>query len=280
LKALNLIFLPLLLSAVTIEEKTLEEQSFKNKLHLPKGLGLHTDLAYNSYLIELHSSEVDSAIDYDVLEATLGLSYAYDKWLFGMYGKFLLKELESNMFVVTSQSPLNNHAQIDKNEFGLYVNYTLQENSHDAWRLNAIYRYASLDAFDAYRSFLDYNSHFKYQTNGLAFSLQYQRKVFEKGLLFANAGLLYSQAKVKMSESVNGQSQDSFVNDTVKALGSKFSFGYQHSYAQKLSLHIRTDVWRQNFERLAVTSQVGDSLPKASLKEQSYSTYMGLAWRF
>jgi len=71
---LYIFYLPLSLFAVSETEKFWETQSFKNKLDIPKGFGLHMDLAYSSYLIELHSSEVDSAIDYDVLEATIGAS--------------------------------------------------------------------------------------------------------------------------------------------------------------------------------------------------------------
>ena len=275
-----LYFLPMSLLAVSKTEKFWEIQSFKDKLAIPKGSGLHMDLAYSSYLIELHSSEVDSAIDYDVLEATIGVSYAHDRWLIGTYAKFLVNELESNMFVVSTQSPLNNHARIEKNEFALYVNYALKENEIDAWKLNVIYRYAVLNALDSYVSFLNYSSHFKYETHGLALSLAYQRKVFEKGVLFGSIGLLYSRANVEMSESINARLQDSFIEDTVNSFSSKVSLGYQYEYRKNLALHVRVDAWGQKFDGLEVSSRVGDSLPSASLLEESYTTYLGLAWRF
>jgi len=274
---LSLLIIPLFLEAVTQNEKYWEEQSLKG---IPKGLGIHTDLAYSSYLIELHSSEIDSAIDYDVLEASLGFSYVYGKWLFGTYGKFLIDELQSNMFVVTTQAALNDQAKIDKDEFAFYLQYTLEENEKESWGVNGIYRYASLDASDSYDSFFSYVSYFKYQTDGLALSLAYQRKVFETGIFFTNVGLLYSKAKVTMSESINGQSQDSFVEDSVYALGAKISMGYQYNYSKNLSFHLRTDAWKQKFDRLNVSSRVGDTLPSASLKEESYSTYIGMALRF
>ncbi|CAA6798853.1 MAG: Unknown protein [uncultured Sulfurovum sp.] len=273
-------FLLLCLLSLGLNAEINEDRFFKDLSSKVEGMGIHADLGYSSYLIELHSSEMDSAIDYDVLEATLGFSYVYDRWLLGTYGKFLVDEVQSNMYVVTTQSPLNDQARIDKEEFGLYVNYTLLENEKESWGLNGIYRYASLNASDTYDSFFHYVSYFKYQTDGLAFSLAYQRKVFEKGMLVANVGTLYSRAKVDMSESINGQFQDSFVDDSVNALGLKIALTYKYEYSKNLSLHLRTDAWKQKFDSLTVSSRVGDTLPSASLKEESYTTYVGVAWRF
>ena len=272
-----LLFVPLFLEAVSTNEKYWEEQSFEN---IPKGLGLHGDLGYSSYLIELHSSEINSAIDYDILEATVGFSYVDGQWLIGAYGKFVVDEVQSNMYVVTTQTPLNNHAKIEKDEFALYVNYTFLESEKESWGLNTIYRYANLNTSDVYTSFFKYVSYLQYQTDGLALSLAYQRRVLEKGILLGQVGLLYSKANVNMSESIDGHFQDSFVDDSVKSLGLKVSLAYKYEYSKKLSLHFRTDAWKQKFNSLNVTSHVGDTLPSASLKEESYATYFGMAWRF
>ena len=61
--------------------------------------------------------------------------------------------------------------------------------------------------------------------------------------------------------------------------------GYHHVVNRgvnrsNLSLHLRTDAWKQKFDSLNVLSRVGDTLPSASLKEESYNTYFGVAWRF
>ena len=277
LLALYLLLLPLLLHSVTSTEKYWEEHPFTNT---PKGWGIHTDFGYSSYLIELHSSEMDAAIDYDVLEATLGLSYLYDRWLWGIYGTFLLDEVKSNTYVVTTKASLNDRATIDKNEFALYLNYRFFEGEDSSWGVNTIYRYAHLHAIDAYGKFYHYRSHFSYQTEGVACSLGYRKKLFERGALVTHLGVLYSRAGVKVSESVNGHPQDSFVDDGLNTLGRKVSFAYQHHYTKNLSLHLRTDFWKQKFNHLNVTSHVGDLLPSATLKEESYSTYLGMAWRF
>jgi len=270
----------LILLSLSLNAQNNEERFFKDKNAHADGFGLHSDVGYSSYLIELDSSELNSAIDYDVLEFTLGSTYSYEQWMFGLYGKFLLKELNSNMFVVTTQQKLGDQANIDKEEFGLYANYTLSQKENDAWRVNFIYRYSSLEAKDRYKEFNVYQSTFDYETQGVALSLVYAQTLNDKSSWFAQAGLLYSRAKVQLSESVNTQLQDSFVDDTAHALGGKVSLGYSYALSNQLFLTLRTDAWRLNFGELNVGSRVGDTLPKAKLKEQSFSTYTGLSWRF
>jgi len=273
-------YILLILLSLSLNAQNNEERFFKDKNAHADGFGLHSDIAYSSYLIELDSSELNSAIDYDVLEFTLGSTYSYEQWMFGLYGKFLLKELNSNMFVVTTQQKLGDQANIDKEEFGVYANYTLIQKENDAWRVNFIYRYSSLEAKDSYKEFNVYQSVFDYKTQGVALSLVYSQTLNDKGSWFAQAGLLYSRAKVQLSESVNTQVQDSFVDDIAQALGGKVSLGYSYALSNQLFLTLRTDAWRLNFGELNVGSCVGDTLPKAKLKEQSFSTYTGLSWRF
>ena len=270
----------LILLSLSLNAQNNEERFYKDKNAHADGFGLHSDIAYSSYLIELDSSELNSAIDYDVLEFTLGSTYSYEQWMFGIYGKFLLKELNSNMFVVTTQQKLGDQADIDKEEFGVYANYTLSQKENDTWRVNFIYRYSSLEAKDSYKEFNIYQSTFDYDTQGVALSLVYAQTLNDKSSWFTQAGLLYSRAKVQLSESVNTQLQDSFVDDTAQALGGKVSLGYSYALSNQLFLILRTDAWRLNFGELNVGSRVGDTLPKAKLKEQSFSTYTGLSWRF
>jgi len=273
-------YIILILLSLTLNAQNSEERFFKDKNAHADGFGLHTDVGYGSYLIELDSSELNSAIDYDVLEFTLGTTYSYDRWMFGMYGKFLLKELNSNMFVVTTQEKLGDQAKIDKNEFGLYGNYLLSEKESDSWRVNFIYRYSALTAHDSYNDFYSYGSSFDYTTQGLALSLLYGHSISKKASWFAQVGLLYTQAEVEMSELVNGYLQDSFVDDRADAWGSRGSIGYVQQLNQRLFFILRADGWRLDFGKLKVSSRVGDTLPKAQLKEQSFSSYAGLSWRF
>ena len=273
-------FYYLWLFSLMVHAENYELKYFKDKSHIAQGIGIHSDLGYSSYLIELHSSEIDSAIDYDVLEFTLGASYSYDKWLFAFYSKFLVNEIESNMYVLNSKKLLNNHAQIDKNEFAIYGNYTFYNTEVDRWNINLIYRYASLDAVDSYHSFLDYRSDFSYQTDGLALSLSYLKQLTQQDTLLLNGGVVYNQVKVHIVESVNGELQDSFVNDTGAAIGRKISIAYNRKMTNHLSLTVRFDGWKHKFNKLNVSSRVGDHLPSARLKEESYSSYAGFGWRF
>lgn len=270
-----ILLLPFLLSAENYEEKF-----YKDSTHRVKGWGIHADVAYSSYLIELDSSEMNAAIDYDVLELTLGTSYTYEEYIFGAYTKVLLKELQSNMNVVTTQAPLADHANIEKKEFAFYMARMLKESKNSSWHLNAIYHYALLEALDNYRAFYNYESEFDYATQGVALSLVYSQKLSEEASWFVNTGLLYTQAEVKMSERINADSQDGFVNDKARALGLKLSLGYNHQLSEHLFVNFRTDAWKLNFGELEVTSSVGDTLPKAKLREQSFSNYLGFTWRF
>jgi hypothetical protein len=273
-------YIILILLSLTLNAQNSEERFYKDKTAHADGFGLHTDVGYGSYLIELDSSELNSAIDYDVLEFTLGATYSYDRWMFGCYGKFLLKELGSNMFVVTTQEKLGDQATIDKNEFAFYANYSLVEKEFDSWRVNFIYRYSMLSAYDSYNDFYSYSSSFDYTTHGLALSLLYNHSLSKKHSWFTQVGVLYTQAKVEMSESVNGYLQDSFVDDRAKAWGGRGSIGYVQLLNKQLFFILRVDGWRLDFGKLKVSSRVGDTLPKAQLKEDSFSSYMGLSWRF
>ena len=144
-----ILLLPLIVSAENYEEKYL-----KDKTYHPSKVAIHTDLGYSSYMIELHSSEIDSAIDYDILEFTLGASYSYDEWMWGAYSRFVIDELSSNMSVSGKNKSLGDKADIDKGEYAIYTNYTIKESQNDAWRVNAIFRVSSLDARDSYLSSL------------------------------------------------------------------------------------------------------------------------------
>ena len=273
----------LLLSSISNAKDSIldyENIFYKNRDYISQGFGIHVDIGYSSYLIELDSSELNSAIDYDVLEFTLGFSYQYDRWIYGLYSKFLINELNSNMCVTTTKKSLNDIAYIDKSEFALYLNRKLIEFQNSSWSINFIYRYSSLDSIDSYHSFHNYRSQFDYQTDGLALSLVYNQTISEKGSWFINGGVLYTLARVKCLEYINNSVQDSFVDDSSHAIGERLSIGYNYQLSDKLFINIRVDGWRLNFNKLSVSSHIGDSLPKAELKERSVSSYGGITWRF
>jgi len=264
----------LIVHAENYELKYLKDASSK-----PEGYGIHADIGYGSYLIEVDSSEMNLAIDYDILEFTLGSSYTYDSWSAGFYGKFLFDGLTSNMYV-NGRSKLNNQTKIKKDEFVFYLNHTVKKREMDFFKLNLVYRYASLDAIDRYNSFYNYRNDFKYETDGWAFSLMYGIKLSEKDILLLSGGLVYSRAKIKIENFIEQELQDLFIDDTVDSIGYKIFMAYSRKLSNSLSLDVRFDGWQHDFKKLKVSSQVGDYLPFARLKEELYSSYMGFTWRF
>jgi hypothetical protein len=257
-----------------------EERYLKDDTYITKGLGLHSDLGYSTYQIELKSSELSSAIDYDVLEYTLGLSYVYGEWMFGGYSKFLVDEVHSNMFISSSHRALNNRADITKRESVFYLNHTLLRQAQESLKVNLLYRQSTLKAGDTFLSFYHYWSYFEYETKGVALSLVYSNKLSKYGFWFVNGGVLYTEAQVKISEMVENRRQDVSIEDTQDAMGVKIAMGYSYNLSAHLTFNLRADGWRLDFHKLDVRSLVGDRLPLAGLKEQSITTYMGLSWRF
>ena len=261
-----------------LQAQNSEERYFKDKSHIPQGFGIHSDVGYSTYQVEIDSSELHSAIDYDVIELTMGLSYVYGRWMWGLYSKLLLDELKSNIYL--PQKSFDNQALIDKKESVLYLNYRIFEEENQSWRLNLLYRESRLNAKESLSTFYAYRSHFNYQTKGVALSLVYGQKISEESSYFFNIGVLSTQAKLEINEQIENKPQDVYIDDKSHAFGFKLTAGYNHQLSSQWILNLRADVWRLNFNRLDVASLVGDQLPKASLKEESFSSYLGLTWRF
>ena len=270
-----LFFLALGLNAQNFEDKFYRDSSF-----ISKGFGIHNDLAYSSYLIEIDSSEIDAVIDYDLLEYTLGVSYVYGSFMSGMYMKLLVDEIQSNIYLSSTQKRLGDRSNIDKNEFSFYLNYHFLREEKSSWSLNLIYRESIFDAKDSYDSFHHYSSYFYYKSKGLALSFVYANAFLEKNSYFISAGVLYSQARVQVNESVDSIVQDAFIEENSHAMGLKVALGYNYNFSKNLIFNLRTDAWWLKFSKLNVNSKVGDTLPKARLKEESISSYLGFTWRF
>jgi len=273
MRQIIIVLLPLLLCAENYEEKY-----YKDKNHHPSKIAIHSDLGYSSYMIELHSSEIDSAIDYDILEFTFGASYSYDDWMWGIYSKFVVDEFGSNMIINQTDRGLGDRAEIDREEYSIYSNYTLKESDSDAWRVNGVFRVSSLDAVDSYYSYNYYSSFFSYRSQDVALSLVYSQKKENNrdSSWFINGGVLYSKVQVEMQESINSKLQDSFVDDSSFAFGAKLSMGYNYRVFSNLFFTLRADYWQSDFKKLDVKSRVGDTLPRATLREKIYSIYMGV----
>jgi len=197
-----------------------------------------------------------------------------------MFNKFLLNEIQSNMYIISSNNKFNERTNIDKEEFGLFLTYTLLSNSIFNWKINMVYRESLFDAQENYSTYHQYASFFHYKTEDIALSSFYSYFLTQKSFLFSSFGLMYSRVNIETSESVDGKFQDSYIDTNTKALGAKLGIGYNYNYSNNLTFTFNIDAWRLNFDTLDVASRVGDTLPKAKLKENSFSTYMGVSWLF
>jgi len=239
------------------------------------GFNFNTDIGYTFYLIDVTSSELSRAIDYNVIEATLGGSYAYGNWMWGIDTKLLLKEQGSNLTSMGVTDILNDTATIDRNEFSLFSNYKLTEEL----RINLVYRYSSLTAKDSYVSFKRYDTLFKYKTSGLATSLVYMPYILN-GLVFS-AGAVYSKADVKVLEKVNDVADDVSIDDSSSSFGFKLGVGYNYSFKNDITLRVIADWYRFDFGQLDVYSQSQKRVfEQASLNEETYAVRVGMAYRF
>lgn len=231
------------------------------------------DVGYTSYVIDVTSTELNRAIDYNVLELRLGSSYSYGNWMWGLNGKILLDEQKSNLN--SSSAILNDSANINRNEFSLFTNYKIDEEL----RVNVLYRYASLKSNDNYVAFKKYDTTFNYTTNGLATSLVYTPSMING--LFFSTGLAYSNADVEVYEKVNNTMDDVFIDDRSSSFSIKLGAGYYYAFTNDLILKLSTDWYKFDFGKLDVDSlSANKTLEQASLTEETYSLRLGMAYGF
>lgn len=237
------------------------------------GFNMSTDIGYTTYLIDVTSSELSRAIDYNVLEATLGMSYAYANWMLGIDTKILVYEQNSNLS--SSSGVLNDSADINRDELSLFINYKINEE----FALNAVYRYANLKSTDSYVDVKKYNTTFNYSTYGLASSVVYTPSLFNG--LFLSTGLVYSNAKVEIFEKVNNSQDDAFIDDGSSSLGIKLGGGYSYAVNEDLALKLSADWYKFDFGKLNVNSlSTNKILEQASLNEETYSIRLGVSYGF
>ncbi|HFU75352.1 MAG TPA: hypothetical protein ENK66_03815 [Arcobacter sp.] len=237
------------------------------------GFNSSIDVGYTTYLIDVSSIELNRAIDYNVVEATLGVSYAYGDWIFGIDTKILMDEQKSNLNA--SSRILNSNANISRNTFSLFSNYQISKELS----MNMVYRYASLQSNNRYIDFKTYDTAFNYDTNGLASSIVYTPSFFEG--LFLSTGAVYSRANVEIYEKINTISDDVFIDDSASSLGVKLGIGYAYTVNDNLFLKLSSDWYKFDFGKLNVSSSSSNKIiEQASLGEETYSIRFGVLYQF
>ena len=275
------IFLFVLLFSTVFADNYVDDSAnrvYKNLNAYPSSAwGISMDLGYTNYQIDVISVELNRAIDYNILEFSLGGSYAYGDWLFGIVGKTQVEELESNVIVEREGGRLNDLATINRSEVALYMGYKI----NDSMRLHALFRESKLKAEDSYVAYIAYDTEFDYQTDGLALSWLYHKTLFSYHAIWSSIGLDYSRAKVSISERVNSRVDDAYIDDSSYSLGYKLGVGYNYLFSDNIILKLGADYYKFDFGALDVSSKMQQEvIEKAYLTEETYSMRCGIVYRF
>jgi hypothetical protein len=235
------------------------------------------ELGYGRYLIDVTSNELSRAIDYRVLEATIGVAMSWEAWNFGATTKAVIDERYSNLYLDNFTRPLNDTASIDRVDYSLYANYNLGESGS----LNLLYKYYKLQSNDRYLNFREYDTHFNYTSQGLALSyLHYIHIGYDGSDLVLGVGGVYSQADVEIYEIVDGNRDDVFIDDKQDAFGLRLIAGYTYRYDNSY-FTLMADWYYYDFGTLGVQSRfLNQAFEEATLTEETYSIRFGYLYKF
>lgn len=240
-------------------------------------INLTFEVGYGRYLIDVTSSELSRAIDYRVLEATIGVAVSIEDFNFGINTKALINERYSNLYIENFERPLDDEVSIDRVDYSLYANYNISENAS----LNLLYKHYKLESNDRYINFHEYDTHFSYASNGLAFSyLHYIDTNYDGSDIILGVGGLYSRANVEIYEIINGIHDDVSIDDRQDAFGIKLLAGYVHKYDNSY-LSVMVDWYNYDFDTLDVYSySLNRTIEEATLTEEIYSIRFGYIYKF
>lgn len=240
-------------------------------------INLTFELGYGRYLIDVTSNELSRAIDYRVLEATVGIAMSWREWNFGATTKALIDERYSNLYLENFQRSLNDTATIERSDYSLYANYNLGERGS----LNLLYKYYKLQSNDRYINFREYDSHFNYTSQGLALSyLHYIDVGYDGSDIVLGVGGVYTRADVEIYEVVNGANDDVFIDDSQNAFGVKLIVGYVYKYDNSY-FSLMVDWYNYDFDTLDVQSRfLNEAFEEATLTEETYSIRFGYLYKF
>lgn len=252
-------------------------QTNKSFVHFVSNIG------YTNYGIDVTATEFDRAIDYGLLELTVGAEYHHNSWSYGAYYKSLIYEVDTNS--VVSDTGEDDVASIDRAEFIASMSYLLKNSKYDyrdEWFFNLAYYNSSLKSNNSFKVFNVYESSFKYDTEGLALSTSFIQKPWgDEHTLTLTGGVLYTMADVSIDASKNGVARDAYIKDSVDAYGVKVGGGYKNQITPDFSWKVSVDWYYLDFEDVDVFSKKTDSfLEKGTLVESTYSLRIGVGYRF
>jgi len=270
-----LVLLPLTLFGFNLDNRYPKEQNAT----FHDSLNLTLDIGYGVYLIDVVASEINRAIDYRVMEATIGASYSIGRGNIGINTKALIKETQSNMFYKDTHEGLNDAANIDRDDVSLFANYYLDDSHRSI--INGVYKYYHLQANHQYTDAYDYDTHFNYTTHGLALSYFYNQPItYDGSKLVLGVGVLYSHANVEIYENIDNEPQDAYIDDSANALGVKAAIGYVYRL-DNLQFKVVADWYHYNFGNIDVFAHaLNQQIGEATLEENLFSIRFGYIHKF
>jgi hypothetical protein len=242
------------------------------------------DLGYTSYALDIDADIFNRAIDYDLLELTVGMNFSYDKnWVFGAYYKGVVDEVQTNSIVDATGE--KDSANVDRNEFLLTTTYKIPLNNNydkeDKLSLHAIYYNSSLKSDNSFFLSEELRKEYNYKTQGLKISMIYALRPFiQRHKLWFNGGMVYTQAKLDFKEYASGDLKDTYVEDKVNLYGVNFGAGYSNAVNTNMSIKAIADWYGFNAEEIDISSRTQGSLTKGTFNEQTYSLRLGVAYSF
>jgi len=244
---------------------------------------LVSNIGYTNYGIDITSTEFDRAIDYTLLELTVGAEYHYNYWGYGLFYKSRILEIDSNSIVTDTGG--KDKATIDRGEFIASISYLLKNVEYDyedEWFFNLAYYKSSLKSDDSFKIFNTYESSFTYDTEGVALSTSFIQKPWgNKHTLTFTGGVLYTKADLSIYATKNSIPRDTYVKDSVNAYGIKVGVGYKYDITPNFSFKASGDWYYLNFQDVDIFSiKNGGLLEKGTLNESTYSIRLGGAYIF
>ena len=245
---------------------------------------LVSEIGYTNYGIDITSTEFNRAIDYQLVELTVGAEYHYNRWGYGAFYKFSADEIGTNSIVDDTGG--EDKAHVDRDEFVLSLSYLWKDFEFDykgELFSNLSYYSSSLKSDDSFEVFNTYTSSYRYDTQGVSLSLSSVQKPWgDAHALTLTGGFLYTVADIGIYATKNAEDRAVYVKDSgVGAYGVKFGIGYAYEVNPNFGLKISTDWYYLDFEDINIYSheKVG-LLEKGTLNESTYSLRVGGAYRF
>jgi len=284
MKKVLLFILAILNGLIAQEASELPSNYIREVKQIDKSKIVSLDLGYTSYALDIDADIFNRAIDYELLELTLGMNFTYDShWIFGIYYKGVLDEVKTNSIVDATGE--KDSATVDRNEFLLTTTYKIPLNNNydreDKLSLHAIYYNSSVKSDNSFFLTESLRKEYNYKTEGLKISMIYVLRPFiQRHKFWINGGLVYSQAELDFKEYSNNLLKDTYVDDKVDLFGLNLGAGYSYTVNNNMTIKAIIDWYGFHAEEIDILSRSQGFLTRGTFNEQTYSLRVGTSYSF